>query len=337
MRHLGATAFVVAFTLAAGSLRAQETQIHFFTDVTGVASDDKSDHWAFGLGQYDFFVTAHLADHISFLGESVFEFDGDFVVDVERLIISFAPKKYLRVEVGKQHTPFGYWNTAYHHGTVLQPTIERPTMFLFEDDGGPLPVHTTGLMVDGEDITPFHLGYDILIGNGIGGTPISDNNNAKSYTLALHSQVTSALRIGASAYFDRITAGTPSLDGTPVAETVDRRMVGGFAVYLGPTYELMGEFQHAVDDVPSAPASKTDLSYVYGGYRFDKFVPYVRWDRIHYGATDPYFIRDNLSLVVLGARYDLAATTTVKLEYHRRDTQSGGVANEVAAQVAVGF
>src|SRR5712691_10876946 len=178
MPHLRTLALVLSLTLAAGSLRAQETQIHFFTDITGVASDDPSEHSAFALGQYDLFVTSHLADHISFLGESVFEFDGDFVVDVERLMISFAPKSYFRVEVGKQHTPFGYWNTAYHHGMVLQPTIERPTMFLFEDDGGPLPVHTTGLMVDGEDISPLHLGYDILIGNGIGSTPISDNNSA---------------------------------------------------------------------------------------------------------------------------------------------------------------
>src|SRR5882762_9184287 len=84
---------------------------------------------------------------------------------------------------------------AYHHGTLMQPTAQRPDMYVFEDDGGILPVHTTGALFAGRDLTPAHLGFDVMIGNGVGATPISDNNPAKSVTVAVHSQVTAALRV----------------------------------------------------------------------------------------------------------------------------------------------
>ncbi|MFQ5479086.1 MAG: hypothetical protein ACE5E4_10765 [Candidatus Binatia bacterium] len=37
--------------------------------------------------------------------------------------------------IGRFHNPLGYWNTTYHHGTFLQPTIARPDIIQFEGDG----------------------------------------------------------------------------------------------------------------------------------------------------------------------------------------------------------
>src|SRR5207253_1865158 len=102
----------------------------------------------------------------------------------------------------------GYWNNAYHHGEALQPTIGRPGLFEFEDGGGMLPIHATGLEVSGRDLTRAHVGYDVLVANNTGGTPVSDTHDGKSVTLNAHSQVTSALRVGASVYRDQLTPGT---------------------------------------------------------------------------------------------------------------------------------
>jgi hypothetical protein len=340
--------FLLLLVLAARTASAQETRIHGFADVTLTAADRASQNSAFALGQYDFYVTSALADKWSFLGESVFEFDNDFVVDVERLVVTYRPTAHFQIAAGKHHTPFGYWNTAYHHGTLIQPTIERPTMFLFEDDGGILAVHTTGLMVAGRNLTSAHLGFDAMVGNGIGSTPISDNNQAKSVTVAVHSQVTHALQLGVSYYEDRITAGTPRIYGAPVDTTLatgdtvgarlTHRMVGGHAVYFGPALELMGEYQRIRHQPSSGGAStSTDAFYAYGGYRVGKLVPYVRYDALLFDVADGYYVADDLHLVALGARYDFAATAQLKVEYHHESTAREGRVNEFQAQVAIGF
>src|SRR6476469_1504794 len=99
---------------------ASRTSIHGFTDVsylTGGANTGRTS--AFGLGQFDLYITSAVAERLSFLGETVFEFDdqsNEFVVDVERVIAQYRFSDNLRLEAGKVHTPLGYWNNAYHHG-----------------------------------------------------------------------------------------------------------------------------------------------------------------------------------------------------------------------------
>src|SRR5712664_3306239 len=240
---------------------AQDTRIRGFTDVTINASDGAGATTNFALGQFDLYITSALADKWSFLGETVFEFKQDFVVDVERLVITFRPNPHVMLAMGKHHTPLGYWNTAYHHGTLMQPTIRRPDMYLFEDDGGILPVHTTGALFAGRDLTPAHLGFDVMVGNGIGATPISDNNPGKSLTVALHSQLTTALRVGVNYYRDRLTPGTARIYGAPIdtvlpkgdtlTSTATEQMLGTFGVYLSPKIEIMAEYQH-ITHAPSA-------------------------------------------------------------------------------------
>ena len=69
----------------------------------------------------------------------------EVVVDVERLQIAYRWSDALRLTAGRGHTALGYWNESYHHGKLLQPTVERPEVLKFEDDGGILPVHFVGL------------------------------------------------------------------------------------------------------------------------------------------------------------------------------------------------
>jgi len=332
------TLLLLSLTLGSAPARAQETKIRGFTDIDLTASDAPGTAWAFGLGQFDTFITSKLAERWSFLSEAVFEFDNDFVVDVERLMVTYRASEQFEVSAGKHHTPFGYWNTAYHHGTLLQPTIARPLMFKFEDDGGPLPVHTTGVMAAGRNITSLHLGYDVMIGNGIGSTPISDNNPAKSVTIALHSQVTSVLRIGASYYHDRISAGTAALSGAAsLAESLRRAMYGGFVAYLGPRYEAVGEYQRVTDEGATAGRRNSDLYYVYGGVRLGELTPYAEFNDLRFAVGDPYLDSGNRRLGVVGARYDFASTTALKAEYHRARAANGPWVNEGALQLAVGF
>ncbi|RKZ69067.1 MAG: hypothetical protein DRQ44_03530 [Gammaproteobacteria bacterium] len=50
--------------------------------------------------------------------------------------------------LGRFHSPSRYWNSAYHHGLYLQTSITRPLVEKFEDEGGIVPTHVSGLMLE---------------------------------------------------------------------------------------------------------------------------------------------------------------------------------------------
>src|SRR5262245_14781893 len=136
--------------------------------------DEATGKSAFALGQFDLYMTSKLSENVSFLGETVFELDEqqEFVVDVERLQLSYRWSDAFRLNVGRGHTALGYWNEAYHHGALLQPTVERPEALKFEDDGGILPVHFVGLEAAGRaSIGAWDLGYVGYVANGRGPRP----------------------------------------------------------------------------------------------------------------------------------------------------------------------
>ena len=72
-------------------------------------------------------------------------------------------------------------------------------------------------------------------------------------------------------------------------------------------------------ELPDAAAVK---KFVYAGHRFGAFVPYARYDMLGYQAGDPYFIINDTKMALVGARYDVGAVTTVKLEGRRRDART---------------
>src|SRR5262249_48337032 len=153
------------------------------------------------------------------------------------------------------------------HGAAMQPTISRPALFRFEDDGGIMPIHSVGAEVSGRDLTSAHLGFDVLVGNNIGGTAEGDTRSAKAITLAAHSQVTNELRGGGSFYTDQLSAGTPTLRGDTLGAAMTQRIAGGFVAYQGSALEVIGEYQ-GIQSAPSGGASALATGIVaYGGYK----------------------------------------------------------------------
>lgn len=338
MAGVALLALVATFATLPTAAAAQETTIRGFANVTYAANDSTGGRSGFGLGQYDLFITSRLAPKWTFLGETVFEFDEtDFAVDVERVVIGYEATARLKLWAGKHHNPLGYWNTAYHHGALMQPTIERPPLVAFEDDGGVLPVHALGLMASGRDFTPAHLGFDVLVGNGIGSTPEGDNDTGKSLTVALSSQLTSDLQVGVNGYVDRLSAGTPAIGGDPLGHSVRQAILGGYAAYLGPRAEFITEYQRITHDPVTGANTANDGFFAYGGWRVREFVAYARYDAFSAAAADPYYRFASTHGALVGGRYDFASTATGKVELRQRKTAGGDTVREVAAQIAIGF
>src|SRR5947209_14753189 len=148
-----------------------KTLLHIrgFGDVTYHGDTRKGDTTAFSLGQWNLFVTSDVSEKFKFLSEIVFEAGTDNAVgvDVERLLLQYAPTDYFNLSSGRYHTAIGYYNTAYHHSTWLQTATGRPFLFEFEDKGGILPIHNAGVSASGL-IPSGRLGlhYVAEIGNG---------------------------------------------------------------------------------------------------------------------------------------------------------------------------
>lgn len=77
-------------------------------------------------------------------------FVGEGEAEVERLQLGWFTGAGNIFWLGKHHAPLGYWNTQYHHGRYLQTSISRPGIVEYEDEGGILPLHATGLFWEGK-------------------------------------------------------------------------------------------------------------------------------------------------------------------------------------------
>ena len=216
----------------------------------------------------------------------------------------------LNIELGKFHTPVGYWNEAYHHGRVFWPTTGRPLIF-----GGVLPIHTTGILFWGDHLGKLDFSYDLLIGNGIGGTHTQDNDDVKSVTLALKANPTERFGLGISTYIDRISEGVANKQGGKLAEDLDQILIAGMAVYDGDPFQFVGEFVRAMNKTSSSSSATTNRFYGYAGYRTGKTVPYARFDRLDFDDNEPYFKPGDTTSFTFGIRYEFSYLAVMKLEF----------------------
>lgn len=311
-------------------------QLRGFADVGARVSGEKGRRGGFDVGQFDLYLTSQLSEKLSFLAETVFEYDNDYVVDVERVIVTYAASRAFRVSLGKHHTPIGYWNTRYHHGSLIQPTAERPLLFAFEDEGGVLPIHAVGVLASGRDLSRLHVGYDVLLGNGYGTPPTGDDDSHKAATVAVFSQLNSALRLGASYHADRIPEGSFTQARDTLGKQVSLSFAGGYLAYEGAALEFVGELQALSSRAVGADPARSWGSTVYAGYRRGVVVPYLRVDRIHADPADAYLDGGTMTQRLLGARVDLGASGVLKAELSRSDTR-GRPVRQLSIQLAVGF
>jgi len=312
----------------------QNTHIRGFIDALVNYQKGKT---SFGFGEQDLFITSELHDRISFLGETVFKFTAgtptEFSVSIERVVIKYNYYGNHNILLGKHHTPINYWNDTYHHGRVFFPTIERPLLFAANF----IPLHTTGVDMQGQNLGKLRFGYDLMVGNGIGSEEISDNDNYKSVTAAVHIKPFDKLRIGASYYNDIISPGS-DLHGRTINWKVKQQLFTGSIAYFGPKFEALAEGTMAQDKSDTTGTQHSTAAYIYGGYKItEKWVPYFRLDNLQYGDGEIYFVKDNTTSIVGGLRYQINYLAVVKFEYQHTNTQRNGKFDKFTFQFAIGF
>lgn len=257
---------------------------------------------SFNVGPVDLYVAESLGPRLDVLVEIAVE---SGIVDLERLQIGYLFSDALKVYAGRFHSSLGYWNTAYHHGAFLHPTIQRPFFLRFEDEGGVLPVHSVGLLLSGRQFSRAgELSYAALVGNGSSivvedGSYVLDPNNEadQNHNKAVGLRTTFAptpLRgwaVGASVYHSRVL-NEDSLPAPAPLLTLDvtQTIVGADLTFADGPWEFIAEYFLVQNrDELGTDTTTNHLSYVQIAREFaERVSPYARHEQMALDESDPY-------------------------------------------------
>jgi hypothetical protein len=328
--------------------------VHGFADINlGNHNPFNSEEKGASLNNFDLYLTPKLGGKWLSLFELNFEvdFSGTVGVDIERGQLGYQFSDAATVWVGRFHTPFGYVNTALHHGVWLNDSLRRPGFLMFEDQGGVMPSHTVGAWMTGaERGDGGKVLYDVFAGNGqqiIGGLidmRSGGNDHGKLiYGGRLGYQWTAGpmegLMVGGNVFDSKIE------DDQIPEDLTDVRVAGTYAVYDTDTWEVLSEaywFDNK-DVYQSEGTHRSKAYYVQAGYRLPYIIPYVRYERAHLDQTDQYFAQqltgNSYYRTAAGFRRDLNPKVALKFEVantHRTDRVIASF-DEFLAQLAIRF
>lgn len=252
--------------------------------------------------------------------------------DVERLQIGWLINSNNTIWLGRFHNPEGYWNTQYHHGAFMQTTVDRPVIHTFEDEGGVIPSHLTGLALEGSHSAEHTWNYTFALGAG----PTYETDEHKlepldvlsprgdphklsgTIRLSYSPELNSANEVGAFASHTLITG-----NGNPITG-VGQTASGVFANWKWDRTRLTSELFFVTDRVDSPTHSnRGSFANAYLQPEFDWRPNWILYARVEttwgdqddaYLALFPEFVlRRNLA----GLRYDFAPHQAVKIEVNR--------------------
>jgi hypothetical protein len=303
--------------------------MHGFADVgVGNHNAEFPQYQGADIAELDFFLTPRLGSRTRALFELNFEVgsDGNVGVDLERAQLGYQFADSATVWLGRFHTPYGYYNTAFHHGQQIATSLRRPRFLEFEDHGGIMPAHTVGAWLTGsERVGDERFTYDVYIGNSqrITGGKLDMNNagNTHGSTIVggnlgvLLSGALDGLKVGVDVFQTRIE----DEDLRPAYATRVRSF-GAYAAYDTDSWEDIAEF-HVFDNedlTGHTGTHRSEAGFVQMGYRAGRYTPYARYERGAFQQSDDYFAAqatgDSYYRTALGLRFDVDLVSALKLE-----------------------
>jgi hypothetical protein len=320
---------VEQITAAASSQRSDDRglPLHGFADV-GVGNHNplSADLKGASVASVDFYLAPQLGAHTRALVELNVEVseEGSVGVDLERTQLGYQMGNAGTAWVGRFHTPYDYYNTAFHHGQQISTSLRRPRFLAFEDQGGILPAHTTGLWFTGSQRTGGgRLSYDIYAGNaqhinggvldmrqagGSDGQVVAGGKLAYQFGGALES-----LQLGVSVLSGRIE------DDSTAANDTHLNAFGLHAVWDSDNWENIAEvFLFRNQSLSGGGTHSSNAGFVQVGYRKGGWTPYARYERTSLDQTDGYFAGQasgsSYHREAVGLRFDLDLKSSLKLE-----------------------
>ncbi|MFZ5523219.1 MAG: hypothetical protein ACOY9D_03925 [Pseudomonadota bacterium] len=313
--------------------------LHGFLDVgysthSRDANNNPSLPRGFNVGSLDIYLTPQFDSNVKALIELIFETpsEGGIATDLERAQIGYLFSDNATVWAGRFHTPYGYWNNGFHHGSQFQTSVSRPRFLDFEDKGGILPAHMVGLWGTGKiGAGAGKFTYDVYAGNGpaIAVDPVAGTAELDIQTSGDNNhQAMVGMNLGYefSGMADGLRLAVHALNGdvednvAPTFNVTELSMAGGSVVYLTNEWEVLGEYyRFSNKDKSGATGTHTSWAdYLQVGRNFDGLTPYLRAEKTVLSQLDNYFIfqdsGQSYDRQALGLKYDLNPKAALKFE-----------------------
>lgn len=306
-----------------------------FGEVNYTTKSREHDHDSFSLGDLTLYSTASYLERLNFLTELNVEPHNE-EVDIERAWVAYTFSDLLTIRAGKQHTAMGYWNKTYHHGRQLYATVDRPFFLTFEHDGGVLPIHITGLEMEGSKALGIgRFKYEFELGNGpkmkdefktvdangtidtekmLDSNISSDNNSSKQPVLRISLRPSAVQGLSMGAFATNFEVDTSTKTG------VDETIYGADISYADNNFEFVTEGFIFYNPDGDGNACYGQLAYTYGDW-----TPYARYERLEVQGSDPYF-KDlpggvDRRQTIAGLKYDIdSLRSNLKFQYRHDDS-----------------
>ena len=305
--------------------------LHGFADV-GIGNHTANEPGLQGanIGALDIFLNPQLGEHTRSLFELTFEVDsqGQVAPDLERAQLGYQFSDAATVWIGRFHTPFGYYNTAFHHGQEIATSLRRPRFLLFEDQGGIMPNHTVGAWLTGaERVADGRVTYDVFVGNGqgISSGSIDPRSGGVDHGGAIYGgnlgyvfgDILNGLKVGVSAFRSHIS------DTEQVGRITQVDNTGVYFAYDTDRFEYLGEYYRFNDRdlTDGGPVRQSNAGFLQFAWRLPLATPYVRYERAVLDQGDNFFALQTNGVSyyrgALGLRFDLDPKSALKLELGR--------------------
>jgi hypothetical protein len=342
--------------------------LHGFFDAGYTRSNNNGpgyDRSGFRLGAFSIYLTPQLSDRIKGLVELAFEYgnSGELATDLERLQLGYVVTDNITLWAGRFHTPYGYWNTAFHHGAQIQTSITRPRIIAFEDQGGILPAHTVGAWATGKFDTGLgRVNYDVYAGNSSSLVDGTLNFNASGFdnqspsvgfNVGISPRAVPGLTVGLHGLQHQVNSyiGGGGGSGGILNGQIDMQALGAYAFYESDRWEVIAEYYqfNNTDLLGAAGTNASSAGFVQGGYQFkDRWTGFARYEKASLNQNDPYFNLMNLGATqygssykqhTVGLRYDLDPRTALKLQLEQivDEGNASRSVNWLRAQYSVRF
>lgn len=295
-------------------------QVLLFPEIdSSYSSDLDKDHYEFAA---DIFATIEI-NRFRFLTEYVLSNEEQ---DLERFQLGLSVNKHL-LWLGRTHNPIGYWNIRYHHGSFFETSISRPSIIEFEHNNGVLPMHQSGLLLEGELINNGQvIGYSLTVGAGpdlrsklepwdVLSPRSGTHDISTTLNLYLDSIFNNTSTVGLFVNYTKIPAKVANIS------EVRQTSSGIYANWDSMPWRLIVSSFYVHNDISYSARSGTDTffsAYLQAEYTLrENWIFYSRIegtaadDKDAYLALFPEFVEDR---ILGGIRYDFFSHNALKLE-----------------------
>jgi hypothetical protein len=289
------------------------------------------------------------ADMLFSLQKGPFRLFGEYLLsdhegDLERFQLGWQLSSDTVVWVGRYHQPTSVWNHDHHHGQYLSTSITRPVIDEWEDLGGILPQHFTGVLV--ESGKPVFGGWRLrtAVAGGIAPQltakglepfdllhPDSDRHSlGYQARVSVHPGEFTETGFGLVVARDQLTTVGPLRPPMIGLDHVDLTLFGVFGTYAASYWKVTATAYYAESLAHFSTYTDPD-SFIVGYVQAERRLPFdltafARWEDSSRAGGAAYirmFEEYAHSRHVVGMRWDFAARQALTVQLSDSHTLNG--------------